>query len=578
MSRQTVQRPGPRLHRLPRRLDYMLVPAPLDLSLDSMTEKSPLPAIIVTPSSPTHSKDFAIAFLAPPKKPSVAERACKYVSGVSESVVASVTQVKSVFWPSSPIALPLSAPATTTEFKFGSYSNAKRNSRILMVVLSIFFLVFCHMLAHFFAYASMAPAPMTSDTVAASVGGGDFGVVKNSKGVVEVAYGYLNKLEIDRWLGWMARASHSNSAAAAATAVHGHCDISANGWTVAAGSELQGDDAIISYWDPRNPTTPLRTHTSTHSDDVTVVSFAPPGYTVNPASSPGPNDDSEDAEMASASQLSEASVSSSSNKLLLLTGSTDGLLNVSDAYEEDEDEAVILTANWGCSIAQAGWVGEKGEGVWAGSDMETFSTWSSELDPILDFDIREPGVHGGDAQWVTDYLVGCHSPSASIPKLSVFVGSNEGDVALISTPHPLTKPTSRNRQPTSSSSSSAAPWYLQTAWTHQHVGVVRALYYDQQHQLVVTGGEDAKLHIWRDSTGGALYEGDDDVDMDVDDAAPTDDEELARRRVKSSRKRDSGSDEEDEAMTDRTSYPDGLRATYTAWISARGFGLDTIPL
>lgn len=86
--------------------------------------------------------------------------------------------------------------------------------------------------------------------------------------------------------------------------------------------------------------------------------------------------------MASASQMSGIS-SSSSNRLLLLTGSTDGLLNISDANEEDEDEAVILTANWGCSIAQAGWVGvERGsgsEGVWAGSDMETFSTWSSEV-------------------------------------------------------------------------------------------------------------------------------------------------------------------------------------------------------
>ncbi|KAJ2914467.1 hypothetical protein MD484_g5949, partial [Candolleomyces efflorescens] len=324
------------------------------------------------------------------------------------------------------------------------------------------------------------------------------------------------------------------------------CDISTDGWTVAAGSELQSDDAIISYWDPRKPSAPLRVHTSTHSDDVTVVSFAPPGYTVNPASSSDTNNDSEDAEMASASQLSEASTVSS-NKLLLLTGSTDGLLNISDANDEDEDEAVILTANWGCSIAQAGWVGEKGEGVWAGSDMETFSTWSAELDPILDFDIREPGVHGGEAQWVSDYLVGCHSSSSgsSTPKLRVFTGSNEGDVALISTPHPLTKPVPRKGQNASSASLSNSPWYLQTTWTHQHVGVVRALYYDERHKLVVTGGEDAKLHVWRDSTAGMLYEGDGDVDMDVDDAAPEDD--ASRRRVKSSRKREE-SDDEDDAM------------------------------
>jgi hypothetical protein len=38
------------------------------------TEKSPLPAIIVTPSSPSSSHDFSIAFLAPPPKPSLAER------------------------------------------------------------------------------------------------------------------------------------------------------------------------------------------------------------------------------------------------------------------------------------------------------------------------------------------------------------------------------------------------------------------------------------------------------------------------------------------------------------------------
>jgi hypothetical protein len=39
-----------------------------------MSEKSPLPAIIVTPSSPNCSADFSIAFLAPPEKPTLRER------------------------------------------------------------------------------------------------------------------------------------------------------------------------------------------------------------------------------------------------------------------------------------------------------------------------------------------------------------------------------------------------------------------------------------------------------------------------------------------------------------------------
>jgi len=69
-----MSRPGPRVHRLPHRTDYKLIPAPLDLSLPSLTEKSSLPAIIVTPSSPTSTRDFSIAFLASPPKPSLRQR------------------------------------------------------------------------------------------------------------------------------------------------------------------------------------------------------------------------------------------------------------------------------------------------------------------------------------------------------------------------------------------------------------------------------------------------------------------------------------------------------------------------
>jgi len=71
----------PRIHRLPQRLDYTLIPAPLDLTLPEASEKSPLPAIIVTPSSPSSSHDFSIAFLAPPRKPTVREWISDYLSG-----------------------------------------------------------------------------------------------------------------------------------------------------------------------------------------------------------------------------------------------------------------------------------------------------------------------------------------------------------------------------------------------------------------------------------------------------------------------------------------------------------------
>jgi hypothetical protein len=66
---------GTRRHRLPQhRPDYILIPAPEDVSLSQMGVKSALPAIIVTPSSPSCSADFSIAFVAPPGKPTLRER------------------------------------------------------------------------------------------------------------------------------------------------------------------------------------------------------------------------------------------------------------------------------------------------------------------------------------------------------------------------------------------------------------------------------------------------------------------------------------------------------------------------
>jgi WD repeat-containing protein 89 len=150
------------------------------------------------------------------------------------------------------------------------------------------------------------------------------------------------------------------------------CDVSSDGLTVAAGTELRQDDALILYWcvklccpvyhprialraktrrnsrDPRHPAAPLRKHTSTHSDDITTVHFS--------RSPERPRD--------------------------LLSGSTDGLVCISNADEEDEDEAVVYVGNLGSSIAQAGWIPRRAADartcVWAASDMETFSLWSDE--------------------------------------------------------------------------------------------------------------------------------------------------------------------------------------------------------
>ncbi|KAF9004783.1 WD40-repeat-containing domain protein [Cyathus striatus] len=220
---------------------------------------------------------------------------------------------------------------------------------------------------------------------------------------------------------------------------------------VVAGTELQGEDALILYWDPRKPNAPIRTHSSTHSDDITVLAF-------------------------------DKTSSSASSSNLLLSASSDGLLSLSNPEEDDEDEAVLQVGNMGCSISQAGWIDASvGKArVWAASDMETFATWSDEMDQLMSLDIREPSVHT-NRTWVTDYLITCHSTSTSRPNPAVFVGSNEGDAALLSNMNP---------------SVSDAPWFLHILWTNNHVGIVRSLLWDEQNQVIVTGGEDSKLNLW----------------------------------------------------------------------------------
>ncbi|TFK56234.1 WD40 repeat-like protein [Heliocybe sulcata] len=226
------------------------------------------------------------------------------------------------------------------------------------------------------------------------------------------------------------------------------CDVSSDGLTVAAGTDLQGEDALIQYWDPRFPAAPRRTHSMTHSDDITALHFRP-----------GPG----------------------AYKNLLLSVSSDGLVSTSNADEEDEDEAVLHVGNWGCSIAQAGWLAEpNGQGpvAWASSDMETFSLWSNEMDLVRDLDIRSPSIHSPHLTWVTDYLIGCHRSSNAF---HFFAGSNEGDIALINS---------------SDLTSSVAPWRVDAVWSTGHVGVVRAHLWDERNNVLLTGGEDSKLNLW----------------------------------------------------------------------------------
>ena len=243
-------------------------------------------------------------------------------------------------------------------------------------------------------------------------------------------------------------------------------------WSFIGTHQFYLESVEISHWlhrDPRQPAAPLRIHSSTHSDDVTALSFLKrSGYQP-----------------------------SLGQRHILLSASSDGLISTSDAGEDNEDEAVLHVGNWGCSVSQAGWLETpSGPKIWAASDMETFSTWSEEVCARFirlkaDFDISPSstdckiltfvihrctmrGGHGWQIIWSPVRVIAkLHLTSVSLlDRMSTccwFIQEfklrfiSRGDVALLSNAN-LSVPD--------------APWYLHSLWTNGHVGIVRSLLWD----------------------------------------------------------------------------------------------------
>ena len=149
---------GPRrLNRLPQRLDYTLIPPPLgmllminkveacihihlsDLSRPLVDEKSALPAIIVTPSSPSGDRDFAIAFLAPIQKPTIRERVSHMLPSVPKLSTFQARLPSQIRLPSSPYK---------SEFDTSSSWSLKARASTTILMAILVFIMGCHLLLH----------------------------------------------------------------------------------------------------------------------------------------------------------------------------------------------------------------------------------------------------------------------------------------------------------------------------------------------------------------------------------------------------------------------------------------------
>ncbi|CAI7657631.1 hypothetical protein N7533_005912 [Penicillium manginii] len=217
--------------------------------------------------------------------------------------------------------------------------------------------------------------------------------------------------------------------------------------TIVAGSELVSSQAIVAFWDIRSPQAPRLQYVESHNDDITELQYHP------------------------------------SRSNILLSGSTDGLVNIYDTTVTDEDEALVQVINHG-SIHHAGFLSDRT--IFALSHDEDFSVHPATdpdepgegPEPVQFGDVREPLA----CEYVAQLCIGSQGP--------YMAAGNKIDQRLDLVPL-VSSPTWQFDKDNT--------WRLPGAHGDE---VVRAVYLDEQSQCVFTGGEDGYVRAWKSTEDG----------------------------------------------------------------------------
>ncbi|KFG82962.1 hypothetical protein MANI_022579 [Metarhizium anisopliae] len=219
--------------------------------------------------------------------------------------------------------------------------------------------------------------------------------------------------------------------------------------TIAVGTELRDHTASIFAWDVRAGARPRAHYQEVHSDDVTQLAFRP------------------------------------GQPAFLLSGSTDGLVNVYDTRVADEDDVTLQTFNHGASIHRAGFL--TGTEVVALSHDEQFAL----------YDVDE-GAEGGDAaqNWGDlRSVLGCQY-------VADVMGKTDGSGAIIGAG-------AQGRQSfelvfLARNQGHGPKWVFDRENSVGLPGahgedIVRAFCFFDDAQVVFTAGEDGNVKAWRGS-------------------------------------------------------------------------------
>ena len=221
---------------------------------------------------------------------------------------------------------------------------------------------------------------------------------------------------------------------------------------VAAGTEQVGGESFLLFWDTRAGSKLLGGYWDTHNDDITSLQFH------------------------------------REKKDILASGSTDGLVNVLDLSESDEDDALVTSHNAEDSVGRVVWYNSKGDKDTMNLSIQTHTEeiqlWDTDsVGPHTHLD-RENFCHG-IRRTVSDhtYIAGVHAMDGE-DGLVVVAGSSCSTGPCVR----LARIKNKKVKP--------------MAMLGEGVGMVRCSL--TVGSSVVTGGEEGIVRVWREGEANTI--------------------------------------------------------------------------
>ncbi|KAH8922634.1 hypothetical protein BT69DRAFT_1320061 [Atractiella rhizophila] len=236
------------------------------------------------------------------------------------------------------------------------------------------------------------------------------------------------------------------------------------GTTTTLRSNGREEEGVLEVWDARKATVPTHSY-SIHSGDLTSLAWA---------------------------------TLPSIQKVHLLSGGTDGIVNFIDPSIMDEEDAVLHTVNVGVSVAEVVLTslgserpskrrkvdveGNEDEGkgtLTVRTDIESVGSWrflgdGEEEGFVVKEELKEVRKEGE-----IDYVV-----SLEVERGRMWVGDNQGNLKSRRLPW-ISKKTNET-------------WSLPSG--SGHTDIVRTVLYDEQNDICYSGGEDGRIVCWKRRT------------------------------------------------------------------------------